>query len=137
MFKNSFLSGLLAGTGALIACVVYSSFYFNNLVDFSEVVTISRMAGGCFAFGMTAAFLRFGMEKVIKKDMLAVFSTNILLSLLSIGAVFYVLKMDDPQFMNEDAQLFIDYYKGFIMPMLFFPALAWFTFTPLIFRKNG
>jgi hypothetical protein len=43
--------------------------------------------------------------------------------------------MDDPKFKNEDAQLFIDYFKGFIMPLIFFPVLSYFTIKPL-FEKN-
>ena len=37
-------------------------------------------------------------------------------------------------FKNEDAQMMIDYYKGFVMPMLFFPALSWMTFKPLFIK---
>jgi len=59
---------------------------------------------------------------------------SLLLSLASIGAVFYVLGAEDPIFKNEDVSIMADYFKGFIMPMLFFPALTWFTFKPLIVK---
>jgi hypothetical protein len=45
-----------------------------------------------------------------------------------------VLKSNDPTFKNEDAELMKDFFKGFLMPMLFFPALSWFTFKPLIIK---
>jgi hypothetical protein len=134
MFKQSFFLGIIAGIAATIACLLYSNFYFSIIVDFSEATTLSKVAAGCFGFTMIAAFLQFGLGTIVKNTKLADFIVSLIIAIVSISLVFYVLKMDDPEFKNEDAQLFVDYFKGFLMPMLFFPALGWFTFKPL-FRK--
>jgi hypothetical protein len=42
--------------------------------------------------------------------------------------------MDDPILKNEDAALMIDYFKGFLMPLLFVPTLSWMSFRPLFFN---
>ncbi len=136
MFKNSLFLGITAGIAATIACLVYTSFYFEQLVDFSEAFGLVKMLSTCMLFTVGASFVHFGLHWLIKKVVLAELIFNLLVTLASIGAVFYVLKSIDPVFKNEDAQLMIDYYKGFVMPMLFFPALGWFTFKPLFFKKS-
>lgn len=120
---------------ATVAGVVYTGFYFKVLVDFSEAAGFTQILSMCMMVSMIACFIGYGLNTLIKKKFLAELILNLLFALLSIGSVFYVLKSNDPQFKNEDAQLMIDYYKGFIMPMLFFPALSWFTFKPLFFQK--
>ena len=68
---------------------------------------------------------------LLKQGILADLLSGLLFSAATVALVFYVLKMQDPVFKTEDAQLFVDFYKGFLMPMLFFPLLAWFTLKPL------
>jgi hypothetical protein len=84
--------------------------------------------------GTFASILFFGISKIITNKSIATFLFNLLLSGVSIALVFYVLKSNDPTFKNEDAELMKDFFKGFLMPMLFFPALSWFTFKPLIIK---
>jgi len=131
MFKNSFFLGLIAGIASSIACYAYSKFYYSIIVDFSEAVNLTTILAGCFGFTVFAAIMRYGLKRIINSNRLSEVSVNLIISMVSIGLVFYVLNTNDPQFKNEDAQLMADFYKGFIMPMLSFPALAWFTFTPL------
>ncbi len=135
MFKNSFFLGLVAGLASTLACYIYSSFYYSMIVDFSEAVNLKTILAGCFGFSMLAVVIRYGIKQLIKNDRFAEVSVNFIISMLSIGLVFYLLNANDPQFENEDAQLMVDFYKGFVMPMLSFPALAWFTFIPLFTRK--
>jgi hypothetical protein len=44
--------------------------------------------------------------------------------------------MKEPVFKKEDTLLFVDFYKGFLMPILFFPLLSWFTFKPFFATKR-
>jgi hypothetical protein len=74
---------------------------------------------------------------LLKRGILADLLSGLLFSAASVALVFYVLKMQDPVFKNPDAQLSVDYYKGFLMPMLFFPLLAWFTLKPLFLLKTA
>ena len=135
MFKNSFFLGIVAGLASTLACFIYTKFYYSIIVDFSEAVNLTTTLAGCFGFAMLAVVIRYGIKQVIKNDRFAELTVNLIISMLSIGLVFYMLNADDPQFENENAQLMVDFYKGFVMPMLSFPALAWFTFTPLFTRK--
>ena len=135
MFKNVFILGLISGLIATVACLVYSNMYFSILVDFSEAVGIVTVLSNCLMVTMIACFVYFGLTKIIQNTNIVDFIFNMLLTLGSIGTVFFILKGNDPSFVNEDAQMMVDYYKGFVMPMLFFPALAWMTFKPLIIKK--
>lgn len=135
MFKQVFLLSLTSGILSTIVCIVYSQMYFSKLVDFSESISIIKLLTNCLLVAMTVFFVYIGLTKLIKKIFLAEFVFNLLLTLTSIASVFYVLKSDDPMFKNEDAALMIDYYKGFVIPMLFFPSLMWFTLKPLFIRK--
>jgi hypothetical protein len=136
MFKNSFILGAVAGLTSTLACYVYSNFYYSIIVDFSEAVNLTTILAGCFGFAMLAAVIRYGIKQVIKRDRIAELCVNLIISMFTIGLVFYMLNTNDPEFKNEDAQLMVDFYKGFVMPMLSFPALAWFTFTPLFVKKS-
>lgn len=135
MFKHFFFLGLGAAVLSSGACMIYSTMYYSKLVDFSEAAGAFKIISGCVMFCMTAVFLAFLLNVLIKNKTVRDVITNLVISAASMGLVFVVLGSDDPVFKNEDAQLMIDYYKGFIMPMLFFPALAWFTLKPILIKK--
>lgn len=135
MFKRTFFLALSAGILATVAAIIYSKAYFGIIVDFSEAVPITKMVAHNMLFTMAGCFLFFGLNYIFKQKFIAEFLFNLLITLVSIGMVFVVLKAEDPVFKNEDAALFIDYYKGFLMPMIFFPALSWMTLKPLFFSK--
>lgn len=135
MFKNVFF---LALTSAILATGVsygYAKAYFGMLVDFSEAFKLLELLSYNVAISMAACFLFVGLFKLIKKQGIVSFLTNAILSVTSITLVFVLLKRNDPVLKNEDAALFIDYYKGFLMPVLFIPFLTWFSLFPL-FIKN-
>ena len=136
MFKQIFFNGIVSAVLAIIACVIYANGYFSILVDFSEGATISSMILNCLIAAMVASLIYMGLSKVIKNANIADFLFNLLVAIACLGMVFYVLNSPDPEFKNEDAALFIDYYKGFIMPMIFFPALGWMIAKPLIIKRN-
>lgn len=135
MFKNIFLLAVSSSILAATACLIYSKMYFSVLVDFSEAVGIVKVLSNCVLAAMIACFVFFAINKIIKKEHIAEFVFNLLMTLATIASVFLVLKSNDPEFKNEDALMMIDYYKGFVMPMLFFPALAWVTLKPLFLKK--
>lgn len=135
MFKNIFFLSLSSGVLATIACLIYSKMYASILVNFSEATGVLKILTNCLMVAMAACLVYIALTKLIKKTHLAEFGFNLIVTLSSVAAIFIFLKSNDPVFVNEDAQLMIDYYKGFVMPMLFFPALAWFTLKPLFVRK--
>lgn len=136
MLKQIFFNGLVSGVLAIIASLVYTNGYFSILVDFSEGVTVPSIILNCLMVAMGASLLYMLLAKIFKNLIIADFIFNLLFAVASLGMVFYVLNSPDPEFKNEDAALFIDYYKGFIMPMLFFPALGWMIAKPLLIKNN-
>ena len=134
MFARIFSLGIISSLFATAVSVVYTSFYTNVIVDFSEVASVVKILAYNVMIGTFASILFFGISKIITNKYIATFLFNLLLSGVSIALVFYVLKSNDPTFKNEDAELMKDFFKGFLMPMLFFPALSWFTFKPLIIK---
>ena len=43
--------------------------------------------------------------------------------------------MSNCKFKNEEAGVMIDYYKCYLMPLLFFPALSLFVLKPIFIKK--
>lgn len=135
MLKQIFINGLVSGVLAIIASLVYTKGYFSILVDFSEGIGSTTIILHCLIAAMSASLIYMVLFKLISHKSLADFIFNLLFAIVSLGLVFYVLNSPDPEFNNEDAAIFVDYYKGFLMPMLFFPALGWMIAKPL-FIKN-
>lgn len=135
MFKNFFILGIVSAIASTIACFAYTTMYYSLIVDFSEANGIVMLASGSLLVAMIAAVLNFVSRIVLKKASIADFAFNLIFSLVSIMMVFVLLSAKDPDFKSENAQLFAEFYKGFVMPMLFFPVLTWFTFKPLIIKS--
>ena len=126
---HSFSSGLLAA----FACFLYATFYY-TLVDFSEglskVVIFITFFKNCFLSALIMSVIYYLLKGfLLKQGILADLLSGLLFSAATVALVFYVLKQLDPVFKNPD--LSPEYYNGFLMPMLFFPLLAWFTLKPL------
>jgi len=135
MFKPAFFLGITSGLLVTGACLIYSGEFYKVIADFSEAAGWMKILSMCMMFSMGSCFLYIALNKMIRKAGIAEFVFNMIISMASIAAVFYVLKIDDPVFKNEDAMVMSCSYKGFVMPMLFFPALAWYTFKPLFIKK--
>jgi hypothetical protein len=118
-----------------LMCTIYSNFYFSKIIDFSEAINLSYLIIRNVIIFMTICFLYFGIKQAIKKEFVADFLFNTLAVVFSIACTFIALTMKDPEFKNPDTALMVDFYKGFIMPMIFFPVLSWFALKPLFFRN--
>lgn len=136
MFKNLFFLGLTSIIVSTGVAIVYTSFYFSRLVDFSEVVSFVQILAHYAIFLMIGVLIFAGLFRLLKKIRLVAFLVNTLLSLLSVLAVFHVLKSNDPVFKNEDAQLMIEFFKGFMMPLLFIPSLVWMSLQSLFISEK-
>lgn len=128
------LRGALVGLVSTIIAAFYVLFYFYQIVDFSEGKGITSwlpFLTSCYLLiSFAIAFLhQLLVEKVIdkrKKRWGALFLMMVLFG-LSFGLVIYFMVMDDPFFVTENAQLMMDFYKGFLMPLAFIPALTWYS----------
>jgi len=133
MFKQVFFLSVISTVIATAACVVYSKMYI-KIVDFTEAVGLLKVLSFCAMACFGGGLVFFGLNMLIKRKNIAEFIFNLLITLATLAAVFFVLDSKDPVFKNEDANIMVFFYKGFVMPMLFFPAMAWVTFKPLFIK---
>lgn len=135
MFKNYFFLGLISGLFSSLICLIYGKVYAGIIVDFSEATGYMHLLSFSLMITIGACLLNFVMTKIIPNATLSQVLFNILLSGTSILLVFLALKQNDPEFKDENAAAMIDYFKGYLMPILFVPALSYFSFRPLFVKS--
>jgi hypothetical protein len=129
MFKKIFLQAILAGILAAIAAIVYNRIYFfATEADFSKVLNVSRLIAFSILICMLAALLKYVLIRVLKKRGEIIF--NFLFSIFSFAAVMVPISVTLP--LNVRLP---ELFPGLAVPMVFFPAIAWYTVNPL-FVKN-
>ena len=130
MLKKSlglgFISGLLAG----IAGVIYAHLYYTiNEADFSKVAsTINILAASLFG-GVLASIGYTLLDKWLKTRGEIVF--NLVFTLISFITLLAPIAVRLPR--NIDTP---ELFPGMVIPMHFFPALAWFTLKPLFIKSK-
>ena len=130
MFKKDFSHGIIAGILASIAGIIYSHVYFfANEADFSSIVNVYSIVGLNIAACIVIAFLHAASSKWLKKKAELVF--NLALSVLSFSLIVFPLSITLP--LNIQ---FPELFPGLVIPMLFFPSIAWFTLNPLFDRPE-
>lgn len=129
MFKKSLLLGIVSGLLAGVAALVYARVYHSSLgADFSKVVVPVKIVSASLFGAVLAAIGYWILDKGLKEKGEIVF--NLLFSVLSfvtlLGPFAFKLPLD-----IETPELF----PGMVIPMHFFPALAWFTLKPIFIKK--
>jgi hypothetical protein len=125
MFKKDFIHGIIAGILASIAGIIYSHVYFfANEADFSGLVNVYSIIGLNVAVGIIIAAIHTISVKFLKKNAELVF--NLTLSVLSFALIVLPISISLP--LNVK---FPELFPGLVVPMLFFPAIAWFTLNPI------
>jgi hypothetical protein len=128
------VKGVLIGSLASLIASLYILFYFNKIVDFSGGQGWSGWFLNLLAYYMLLSigislvhfvFTEKMWKKMSKKWKSFIFSGFLIL--ISIVLVFSILLMNDPVFSTEDAQLMVDFFKGFLMPLAFIPMLTWYS----------
>lgn len=128
MFKKLLLLGAIAGILAGLASVVYQKVYASSLgVDFAGVAKPLNIVLTSIASGLVASLGYWLLTKWLKTKGEIVFNfLFVILSFASIlGAFAFKLPLD-----IEMPELF----PGLVVPMHFFPALAWFTLKPVFIK---
>ena len=130
MLKKSLALGLISGLLAGIAGVIYAHLYYTiNEADFSKVAsTINILAGSLFG-GVLAALGYTLLDKWLKTRGEIVF--NLVFTLISFVSLLAPIAVRLPR--NIDTP---ELFPGMVIPMHFFPALAWFTLKPLFIRSK-
>ena len=130
MFKKSLALGILSGLLAGIAGVIYAHLYYTiNEADFSKVAsTINILAASLFG-GVLAAIGYTLLDKWLKTRGEIVF--NLVFTLISFISLLAPIAVRLPR--NIDTP---ELFPGMVIPMHFFPALAWFTLKPIFIKSK-
>jgi hypothetical protein len=125
MFRKIFFQGLASGILAALAAVIYDRIYFfATEADYSRVLSIPRIIAFSILLGMLAAVLNYSLTRFLKKKGEIIF--NFLFSILSFAAVMIPISVSLPLQVP-----FPELFPGLAVPMVFFPAIAWYTINPL------
>lgn len=128
MFKKALLLGIVSGLLAGIAGLIYAHLYYSiNEADFSKAASSIRIIASTLAGGVLAAIGFTILNKWLKRNGEIVF--NLLFSIISFASLLMPIAYKLPTSL-ETPELF----PGMVIPMHFFPALAWFTLKPLFIR---
>ena len=124
MFKKDFIHGIIAGILASIAGIIYSRIYFfANEADFSALINPLSIIGLNLSVCILIAAIHAILLKLFKKNGELVFS--LLLSVLSFSMIVVPVSISLPLTVK-----FPELFPGLVVPMLFFPAIAWFAINP-------
>ena len=129
MFKRIFFQGLTAALFTIIAAIIYSRIYFfATEADFSKVLNTVSIIGLSIIVCLLAAFLYWGMIVWLKKKGELVF--NFLFSIVSFACVIIPISLTLPLDVK-----FPELFPGLAVPMVFFPAMSWYTVKPLFTKQ--
>jgi hypothetical protein len=128
------VKGVLIGSLATLIASLYILFYFNKIVDFSDGKGWSGWLLNLLSYYMLLSIgislVHFVFIEKVGKNMgqkWKSFLFSVFLILMSLILVFSILLMNDPVFSTDDAQLMVDFFKGFLMPLAFIPMLTWYS----------
>ena len=125
MFKKIFFHGLVASLLASIAAIIYNRIYFfATEADFSKVLNPISIIALNAIICLLAVFIYWPLLTWLKKKGEIVF--NFAFSIISFACVIIPISIALPL----DIQ-FPELFPGLAVPMVFFPAIAWYTIKPL------
>ena len=130
MFKRIFFHALVASVLAALACFIYYRiYYFATEIDFSKVANIQSFIGFCVMFCMLAAICNYLCLRLFKSRGSVIF--NFILSIASFALVVFPISLSLPLDIKSP-----ELFPGLAVPMMFFPALAWYTLEPVFKVKQ-
>jgi len=130
MFRKIFFHGIVAAILASVAAIIYNRIYFfATEVDFSSVLNTASLVGLNAIVCLLAAFLFWILQALLKRKGEIVF--NFVFSIVSFACVIIPISLTLPL----DVQ-FPELFPGLAVPMIFFPAVAWYTIRPLFVKEN-
>ncbi|MFK7970136.1 MAG: hypothetical protein AB8F95_07200 [Bacteroidia bacterium] len=128
--KNLLTHGVIAGLTSGIAGVIYLNIYQEAFgVDYSSIINMGSIMGAS-VIGCMLMTLGYAALMKLKKQKLRGW-LNILIATLSFASIISPIGMSLP--------LDIEYpelFPGLVVPMHFFPALAFLTIYPLFSTNN-
>jgi len=128
--KSIFIRGLVAGILAAVAGVIYFNIYQETLLtEFDSIVNIGSIVGASLIGCMLMSLGYFILLKMNKMNLAG--WMNILIAVVSFASIISPIGMSLPLDI-VDPELF----PGLVVPMHFFPALAFFGLSPF-FEKTA
>lgn len=129
MFKKALFLGIVSGLLAGIVSVVYAKVYSNSTgASFFKVATPATMIVASLIGGILAAVGYWALGKLLKQNGEIVF--NLVFVILSFATMLPAFGVKLPLDASEP-----ELFPGMVIPMHFFPVLAWLTLKPLFFRQ--
>lgn len=122
--------GLSTGIFSFVACIVYDRIYFFALeANFSKLVNAASLAGINLLAGMFAALGYWTMKKWFRNKTDIIF--NLCFTILSFAAIIVPISINLPLDIQNP-----ELFPGLTIPMLFFPAIAWYTLKPFFIKET-
>ena len=130
MLKRLMLLGVISGILAGIVALIYQKVYSSSVgADFSAIAKPMGIVASNIVGCVIAALGYWILSKWLKSRTEIVF--NFIFMILSFASMLPAFAVKLPLDVNSP-----ELFPGLVIPMHFFPALAWFTLEPL-FIKQG
>lgn len=130
MFRKLLLLGIVAGVLAGLTSLIYQKVYTTSLgVDFSKIVMPAGIVIACVVGCLVAAVGYWLLNKWLKSKTEIVF--NFIFVILSFASILGAFAAKLPLDTNSP-----ELFPGLVIPMHFFPVLAWLTLRPLFIKNN-
>ncbi len=130
MFKRIFFHALAASVLAATAALIYRRIYFfATEIDFSKVANIKIIGSYCIIFCMLAAVCNYLCLRYFKNRGMVIY--NFILSIVSFALVILPISLSLPLDIKSP-----ELFPGLAVPVIFFPALAWYTLNPIFNEKH-
>lgn len=130
-YKRIFWQSVTAGVLSAVAGVIYARIhFFATETDFSRIINVGTITGLSLIICVAAGLGYWGLKSKWGRKGEIIF--NFAFSILSFAGVIVPISITLP--------LSIEYpelFPGLGVPMVFFPALAWFTVNPLFEPPRG
>ena len=116
---------------AALAAIIYSRIhYFATEADFSRIINVGTMVGGSLMACLLIAITYYFEIRWFMKRGNIIF--HFLLSIFSFAAVILPISFSLPLDIKNP-----ELFPGLAVPMVFFPAIAWYTVKPLFIKGDS
>lgn len=125
MFKKILFHSVVAGVLAAIAGIIYNRIYFfATETNFSKILNPISIISLSIAVSVIASLIYWALAYWLKSRGEIIF--NFLFSIISFAMVMIPISISLPLEIKNP-----ELFPGLAVPMIFFPALAWYTVKPL------
>jgi len=122
--RKAFFHGIIAGVLAAVAGIIYSNIYQKTLgTEFNKIVNSKSITGVSIFACMVMALAYWLLEKLKKEKLKGIL--NVVIVVVSFASILSPISKSLPLDINNP-----ELFPGLVIPMHFFPALAFFCIVP-------